>query len=120
MECAWNIFNKLPMHAMDCINYSVMMNALCINGLNVECICLFKQCIQSNIRMNEILFSVALKACIHETAINEGLKIEHFLASNSAYCHLLRSLDIQNKLLCLYGKAQRIDLCETMFHKIKR
>lgn len=120
LEGARQTFEIIPLHHRNVIHLTMMMNALCNNGMNIECIELFfDNCINSTMSPNEICFSVALKACIHESALSEGLRIEQYMQSKQEYLCILQSVDVQNKLLCLYGKTQRIDLCEQIFERIK-
>eukprot|EP01083_Nonionella_stella_P149488 474936_1 len=125
IESASRLFELIPVDKRDVIHVTMMMNALCINGMNWECIHLFEHTFfnhkrrpkSASVQPNDITFSVALKACIHETALSVGMRIHEYLKMNQHFA--LRNLDVQCKLLSLCGKAGRLDLCVDIFEEIK-
>eukprot|EP01084_Bolivina_argentea_P285727 490036_1 len=100
-----------------------MINAFCENGMNEKCIELFK-CMNvfsgnaNGIKANDGIKANALKACIHTTDLNLGMKIHEHVKQNKDD-NILNSLDVLNNLIYLYGKVNKLNLCVEIFDEIK-
>eukprot|EP01084_Bolivina_argentea_P285726 490035_1 len=115
------MFDNIPMETRDIVTVTIMMNAFCENGMNEKCIELFK-CMNvfsdNGLKANDIMLAVVLKACIHETDLDLGMKIHEYVKQNKED-NILNSLDVLNNLMCLYGKGNKLNLCEEIFDEIK-
>eukprot|EP01083_Nonionella_stella_P023873 66025_1 len=120
IDQAIRIFDAISVGKRNIVSMNVLMNAYCNNEMNTECIQLFEHVQNMNhIEPNYITFSIVLKAAIHETALLFGQQLHQYLKTNKEYHHILNHLDVQMNLICLYGKANRLDLCEYIFDDIK-
>eukprot|EP01084_Bolivina_argentea_P257066 432999_1 len=116
---AYNIFNNI-----DSKNEKIltpMMNVYCDNQMETECLELFEKYVFNdtnlNIKPDHFTFAIALKACIHQSALLFGEKIHKYLNDNHA--NILQRLDIQINLICLYGKNQKYDICQQLFEQCR-
>eukprot|EP01083_Nonionella_stella_P282206 960369_1 len=126
IEKARNVFETLcGSGKQDTASMNVMMNAYVDNEMSRECMELFKHMMRNhhttNIKPDHLSMSIVLKAAIHESALHFGESIHRYFIQHSATYHgILDYVIVEMHLIGLYGKCNRLDLCDDIFEQIKR
>eukprot|EP01084_Bolivina_argentea_P285222 489081_1 len=117
---AMHIFNTMNLENRHNIcTMSVMMNAYCNNEMNKECMDLYKYIIDNGIKPNHITVATVLKAATHESALCFTNDIYEYFKLYDYNNEILKSLHVQLNLIGLYGKCNKLYICQQIFDDIK-
>eukprot|EP01084_Bolivina_argentea_P305955 528594_1 len=99
-----------------------MMDVYCVNGMDIECIELFKNMniINDMLIPDVITYAIVLKACTNSICFEFGEQIYNELMQHKDYELLLKRKEIQMNLILMYGKYGKLDIVKEIFMDIKK
>eukprot|EP01084_Bolivina_argentea_P173952 301317_1 len=119
IDKAFEIFESIAENKRDIICINTMMTVYFENGLNVQCIELFKKYYEQVLKSDIISHIILFKACSLSSAYHFGKKIHNILQDTNDYNFMLNDRSIQINLIHMYGKCGMVNVCQQIFDEIK-
>ena len=116
IEQAINVFNCIPCSNKDIVSISCMMKAFINNGMQQNALTLYDSMDNKykNIYKDDIIHTLAIKACADIGDLEKGKEIHSVLLSNLSD----DKLQLKNGLIKLYGNCLDITNAEFIFNSI--
>ena len=103
------------------VTLNVMLNALCRNKRNKECLELFRKMEwEYGVKPDMTSYQNALASCAEDTSLDSGRQIGEEMKRMFPDSELAQSVTIQMNLVQMYGKCGYLEQCELLFDEMKR
>ena len=124
MDTAMKIFESITetqRNEINVVTLNVMLNALCRNKRNKECLELFRRMeSEYGVKPDMTSYQNALASCAEDTSLDSGRQIGEEMKRMFPDSELSQSVTIQMNLIQMYGKCGYLEQCEVLFEEMKR
>ncbi len=119
-----NVCDAFKLYELSSNNISsinVMMNVYCDNQMNIQCMEMFNYMRQNKIKPDYICIKTILRAAFHESSLDFAEEMNEYLKNelnDKDYNYIMSNLHVQLHWIWLYGKCNKLIVCENIFQSI--